>query len=193
MADHRDVEHEQDHDRTEDGNKAVKCHAGFAGEEDKDGDSCGDDAADESGGDQGDDGADHVEDLKRLKPFIKEYAPVLIGVNRGADALVKAGYRPDLIVGDPEMITTNTLRSGAQVVLPAAPDGPAAPGPAAIREGWFRETCSLWPGQALSLQLGFSHEVDIDPPAGVTFAVPVLNGQFRASGKSGHVPDAVDW
>jgi len=27
-------------------------------------------------------------------------------------------------------------------------------------------------GQALSLQLGFSHEVDIDPPAGVTFAVP---------------------
>ena len=33
------------------------------------------------------------------------------------------------------------------------PDGPAAPGPAAIREGWFRETCSLWPGQALSLQV----------------------------------------
>ncbi|MGH7026784.1 50S ribosomal protein L6 [Brevundimonas sp.] len=27
-------------------------------------------------------------------------------------------------------------------------------------------------GQALSLQLGFSHEVDIAPPAGITFAVP---------------------
>jgi len=27
-------------------------------------------------------------------------------------------------------------------------------------------------GDALSLQLGFSHEVDIQPPAGVTFAVP---------------------
>jgi large subunit ribosomal protein L6 len=27
-------------------------------------------------------------------------------------------------------------------------------------------------GNALSLQLGFSHEVDIAPPAGVTFAVP---------------------
>jgi large subunit ribosomal protein L6 len=27
-------------------------------------------------------------------------------------------------------------------------------------------------GNALSLQLGFSHEVDIQPPAGVTFAVP---------------------
>lgn len=33
------------------------------------------------------------------------------------------------------------------------PDGPAASSPAAIREGWFRETCSLWPGQALSLQV----------------------------------------
>jgi large subunit ribosomal protein L6 len=27
-------------------------------------------------------------------------------------------------------------------------------------------------GDALSLQLGFSHDVDIQPPAGVTFAVP---------------------
>ena len=27
-------------------------------------------------------------------------------------------------------------------------------------------------GNALSLQLGFSHDVDIDPPAGVSFAVP---------------------
>ena len=27
-------------------------------------------------------------------------------------------------------------------------------------------------GNALSLQLGFSHDVDIDPPAGITFAVP---------------------
>jgi large subunit ribosomal protein L6 len=27
-------------------------------------------------------------------------------------------------------------------------------------------------GNALSLQLGFSHDVDIQPPAGVTFAVP---------------------
>lgn len=31
-------------------------------------------------------------------------------------------------------------------------EGEAAPA-AIIREGWFRETCSLWPGQALSLQV----------------------------------------
>lgn len=72
------------------------------------------------------DGPDHVVDLKNLKPFIKEYSPVLIGVGAGADALRSAGYRPDLIVGDPEDITSATLKSGAEVVLPADPDGHAA-------------------------------------------------------------------
>ncbi|WP_068155234.1 putative cytokinetic ring protein SteA [Rhodococcus phenolicus] len=71
------------------------------------------------------DGPDHVQDLKDLKPFIKEYSPILIGVGAGADALTKAGYRPDLIVGDPEQIGTETLKSGAEVVLPADPDGHA--------------------------------------------------------------------
>lgn len=71
------------------------------------------------------DGPDHLEDLKDLKPFIKEYSPILIGVGAGADTLTKAGYRPDLIVGDPEQIGTDTLKSGAEVVLPADPDGHA--------------------------------------------------------------------
>ncbi|MFE3292811.1 putative cytokinetic ring protein SteA [Rhodococcus sp. NPDC059234] len=71
------------------------------------------------------DGADHVADLKNLKPFIKEYSPILIGVGAGADALANAGYRPDLIVGDPEDVSNATLKSGAEVVLPADPDGHA--------------------------------------------------------------------
>ncbi|HEY5840129.1 MAG TPA: putative cytokinetic ring protein SteA [Mycobacterium sp.] len=67
-----------------------------------------------------------AEDLKALKPFIKEYQPVLVGVGTGADVLRKAGYRPQLIVGDPSQITTETLKCGAQVVLPADADGHAA-------------------------------------------------------------------
>jgi uncharacterized membrane-anchored protein len=66
-----------------------------------------------------------AEDLKALKPFIKEYQPVLIGVGTGADLIRKAGYRPQLIVGDPEQISTDALKSGAQVVLPADADGHA--------------------------------------------------------------------
>jgi uncharacterized membrane-anchored protein len=71
------------------------------------------------------DGPDHVVDLKNLKPFIKEYAPILIGVGAGADSITKAGYRPDLIVGEPDDITAATLKCGAEVVLPADPDGHA--------------------------------------------------------------------
>ncbi len=65
------------------------------------------------------------DDLKAIKPFIKEYQPVLVGVGAGADTLRKAGYRPALIVGDPEDMSADVLRSGAQVVLPADADGHA--------------------------------------------------------------------
>ena len=68
---------------------------------------------------------DAADDLKRLKPFIKEYQPVLIGVGSGADVLRQAGYRPQLIVGDPSNLSTEVLKSGAQVVLPADADGHA--------------------------------------------------------------------
>src|SRR5271167_3664756 len=66
-----------------------------------------------------------ADDLKSLKPFMKEYQPVLIGVGSGADVLRKAGYRPQLIVGDPEYISNEALKCGAQVVLPADADGHA--------------------------------------------------------------------
>ncbi|MGB8406443.1 MAG: putative cytokinetic ring protein SteA [Mycobacterium sp.] len=71
------------------------------------------------------DDVDAADDLKAIKPFIKEYQPVLVGVGTGADTLRKAGYRPALIVGDPEDMSSDVLRSGAQVVLPADADGHA--------------------------------------------------------------------
>lgn len=71
------------------------------------------------------DGAAAAEDLKSLKPFIKEYQPVLVGVGAGADVLREGGYRPQLIVGNPEQISAESLKCGAQVVLPADADGHA--------------------------------------------------------------------
>lgn len=66
-----------------------------------------------------------AEELKSLKPFIKEYQPVLVGVGTGADVLRKGGHRPALIVGDPERMSADVLKCGAQVVLPADADGHA--------------------------------------------------------------------
>jgi len=71
------------------------------------------------------DGPGAVEDLKALKPFIKEYQPVLVGVGGGADILRNDGYRPALIVGNPEQMSAEVLKCGAQVVLPADADGHA--------------------------------------------------------------------
>jgi len=71
------------------------------------------------------DGPGAGDDLKALKPFIKEYQPVLVGVGAGADILQKGGYRPQLIVGNPDQMTAEVLKCGAQVVLPADADGHA--------------------------------------------------------------------
>jgi uncharacterized membrane-anchored protein len=71
------------------------------------------------------DGPGAAEDLKALKPFIKEYQPVLVGVGGGADVLRNDGYRPALIVGNPESMSAEVLKCGAQVVLPADADGHA--------------------------------------------------------------------
>ncbi|MBO0851888.1 MAG: thiamine pyrophosphokinase [Pseudonocardia sp.] len=70
-------------------------------------------------------GGDHSEELAALRRYIKEYHPVLVGVGAGADALWRAGYRPDLIVGDPAEVSDRALTCGADVVVPAFADGHA--------------------------------------------------------------------
>jgi uncharacterized membrane-anchored protein len=70
-------------------------------------------------------GFDHAAELGRLKRYIREYQPVLVGVGTGADALLAAGYRPQLIVGDPGEVSSEALTSGADVVVPAFADGHA--------------------------------------------------------------------
>ncbi len=72
-------------------------------------------------------GYDYKADLDVLRPYIREFKPVLIGVDGGADALVEAGYSPDMIIGDMDSVTDDVLRCGAEVVVHAYPDG-RAPG-----------------------------------------------------------------
>jgi uncharacterized membrane-anchored protein len=74
-------------------------------------------------------GYGHQEDLALLAPYLRDLSPVLIGVDGGADALLSAGYRPHVIVGDMEAISERALRCGAELVIRIAPDergfGPA--------------------------------------------------------------------
>jgi uncharacterized membrane-anchored protein len=72
-------------------------------------------------------GYDYASDLKSLKHYIREYHPVLIGVDGGADALLEAGHKPDVIVGDMDAVSDAALATGAEVVVHAYPDG-RAPG-----------------------------------------------------------------
>ncbi|GAB3534847.1 putative cytokinetic ring protein SteA [Phytohabitans suffuscus] len=78
-------------------------------------------------------GYDYKADLDVLRPYIREFKPVLIGVDGGADALVEAGYTPDLIIGDMDSVTDDVLRCGAEVIVHAYPDG-RAPGLARVQQ-----------------------------------------------------------
>lgn len=70
-------------------------------------------------------GHGHAEDLKQLKKYIAEHRPVLVGVEGAADTLFQLGYKPHIIVGDPDHIGTETLRKAGEVVVPAHSDGHA--------------------------------------------------------------------
>jgi len=65
------------------------------------------------------------EDLRALRPYIREYRPVLLAVDGGADALLEAGYRPHLIIGDMDSVSDDALVSGAELVVHAYQDGHA--------------------------------------------------------------------
>ncbi|MCL2848887.1 MAG: putative cytokinetic ring protein SteA [Micrococcales bacterium] len=72
-------------------------------------------------------GYHYKEDLVTLRPYIREYHPVLIGVDGGADAIIEAGWKPDMIVGDMDSVSDKALTCGAEVVIHAYRDG-RAPG-----------------------------------------------------------------
>lgn len=72
-------------------------------------------------------GKHYKEDLRTLSSYIREYRPVLIAVDGGADALLETGYTPDLIIGDMDSVSDRALLSRAEVIVHAFPDG-RAPG-----------------------------------------------------------------
>ena len=85
-------------------------------------------------------GVDHRADLNALRPYIRDVRPVLVGVDGGGNAILDAGFRPDMIVGDMDSASEATLRCGAELVVHAYADGRA-------------------PGRELLEELGLPHKV----------------------------------
>jgi uncharacterized membrane-anchored protein len=68
-------------------------------------------------------GLDYKHDLRTLRAYIREYRPVLIGVDGGADALLEVGRTPDIIIGDFDSLSTAALHCGAELIHHVHPDG----------------------------------------------------------------------
>jgi uncharacterized membrane-anchored protein len=75
-------------------------------------------------------GPGHKRDLRIVRPYIRDFKPVLVGVDGGADALIEAGYRPDVIVGDMDSVSDTALGSGAELLVHAYRGNGNAPGAA---------------------------------------------------------------
>jgi uncharacterized membrane-anchored protein len=72
-------------------------------------------------------GYDYRQDLAALRTYLREVRPFIIGVDGGADAVLKAGWKPDLVFGDMDSISPQGLRAAKRVLVHAYPDG-YAPG-----------------------------------------------------------------
>ncbi len=90
-------------------------------------------------------GPGHKRDLRIVRPYIRDFKPVLIGVDGGADALIEAGYKPDVIVGDMDSVSDSPCRRAPRCSC----TGTTATGTPPGRRGWSRSasrtrSCPRW-------------------------------------------------
>lgn len=97
-------------------------------------------------------GYGYKEDLAVLGPYIRDVRPVLVGVDGGADALIEAGYHPDIIIGDMDSVSDDALRLA---VRPAGRRGRRRPTEIVLHA--YRDGRA--PGQARLEALGVPYKV----------------------------------
>jgi uncharacterized membrane-anchored protein len=72
-------------------------------------------------------GERHRRDLKALRTYIRNVRPLIVAVDGGADGVLEAGLKPDIILGDMDSASDSALACGAELIVHAYPDG-RAPG-----------------------------------------------------------------
>ncbi len=109
-------------------------------------------------------------DLRMVRPYIRDFKPVLIAVDGGADALLEAGLKPDVIVGDMDSVSDRALQSGAEILVHAYRDG-IAPGSARCERLGVRYQVVSMPGisEDIALLLAFEKGAELIVAVGTHF------------------------
>jgi uncharacterized membrane-anchored protein len=102
-------------------------------------------------------GTDHIRDLRALRAYIEDVNPILVGVDGGADAIVSEGLRPDVVLGDMDSAGEAALRSGAELIVHAYPDG-EAPGAERLRRLALPHTVVPSAGTSQDVAMLLAHE-----------------------------------
>jgi uncharacterized membrane-anchored protein len=93
-------------------------------------------------------GYDYRQDLAALRTYLREVRPFIIGVDGGADAVLEAGWTPDLVFGDMDSVSAQGLREAGRVLVHAYPDG-HAPGMERVKAAGIKDADTL-PAPGLS-------------------------------------------
>jgi uncharacterized membrane-anchored protein len=109
-------------------------------------------------------------DLRMVLPYIRDFKPVLVAVDGGADALLEAGLKPDVIVGDMDSVSDRALESGAEILVHAYRDG-IAPGAARCDKLGVRYQVVSMPGisEDIALLLAFEKGAELIVAVGTHF------------------------
>ena len=89
----------------------------------------------------------HRRDLKALRAYIRDVRPLIVAVDGGADGVLEAGLKPDMILGDMDSASDAALACGAELIVHAYPDG-RAPGCERLVEAGLRTRSSPPPAPA---------------------------------------------
>jgi uncharacterized membrane-anchored protein len=99
----------------------------------------------------------HRRDLKALRAYIRDVRPLIVAVDGGADGVLEAGLKPDVILGDMDSASDEALRCGAELVVHAYPDG-RAPGRERLRRAGLDHQVVPAAGTSEDVAMLMAHE-----------------------------------